>query len=257
MSLKSITQQEFDVICTQLDTKLTPLGFECYPFKVKWYNQMVSQEFHLPYDGNCLSFTIISTPDMFEKAFIPYIQMQNSVEIKDPINECMKYYLNTLKEIFSGHCLEVIHDFDLQMPNRRPKVLAQTAAHVSGAAFYYSPDVISDIRDIRGTVSSDNRRLLGYCIHPQYGGWFAIRGVLIFSDTTTESLRQRQPRDVLQSVELKRKLLIAFNTNWRDWSSYRDIIAVRKKYSDLQIKYFQSDASDRKALIKTLIDCHK
>ncbi|CAG2117389.1 unnamed protein product [Medioppia subpectinata] len=244
---------------------------------------MVSADFHLPFDGNCLAFTIISTPDMFENAFIPYIRMRNTADMLDPINHCMKHYLNKLCMTLSRHSssVEVIHDFDLQMPNRRPKVLAQTAAHVSGAAFYYKPDVISaDRADGRAggerslaplspstqpspslssklSHSPSGRRLLGYCIHPEFGGWFAIRAVLVLADLTADWMIQRSAKDVLPSVKQRIELLTAFNTNWHDWSAYRDVIAVTKRYSDLQIQYFQSSATDRRAILNTFIDCHK
>ncbi|CAG2121996.1 unnamed protein product [Medioppia subpectinata] len=131
------------------------------------------------------------------------------------------------------------------MPNRRPKVLVQTAAHVSGAAFYYKPDVIE------GISASD--RLLGVCIHPRFGGWFAIRGIVVFTSLTTDSLERRQPKDVIQALELKKKLLYKFNIDWKDWS-YRDIIPVVKKYSDLQIKYFSLKPCDRKEYLNYLVN---
>lgn len=37
---------------------------------------------------------------------------------------------------FGKDDVESIHDFEL-LPSRRPKILVQTAGHVSGAAFYY------------------------------------------------------------------------------------------------------------------------
>lgn len=38
--------------------------------------------------------------------------------------------------MFPEYDLKFIHDFEMH-PNRRPKVLVQTAGHVSGAAYYY------------------------------------------------------------------------------------------------------------------------
>lgn len=37
--------------------------------------------------------------------------------------------------------VKVVHDFELH-PNRRPKVIMQTAAHASGAAYFYNPKSI-------------------------------------------------------------------------------------------------------------------
>lgn len=43
---------------------------------------------------------------------------------------------------------ETIHDFEMH-PNRRPKVLVQTAGHVAGAAYYYQAS------DVKGNPWGD------------------------------------------------------------------------------------------------------
>lgn len=55
-------------------------------------------------------------------------------------------------QMFPEHDIEAVHDFEL-LPSRRPKVLVQTAGHVSGAAYYYQrKDVVPDPWD-KKTVS--------------------------------------------------------------------------------------------------------
>jgi len=247
MNLKNMSKHEFECMSRQLKTQLSSIGLEAHPFKIQWYNLMVSPKFRLPFDDNCIAFAIISTPDMFEMAFLPFLRSNlfDTNSTNDPIDECMKYHLNSIKLSFCEFAVEVIHDFELFMPNRRPKVLVQTAAHVSGAAFYYKSEAVES--------TDPSNRQLGVCIHPRYGGWFAIRGIVVFTHLTYESLEQRQPKDVIQTVDLKKKLLFKFNNEWRDWS-YRDIIPVTKKYSDLQIKYFSLKPCDRKEFLNYLID---
>lgn len=47
-------------------------------------------------------------------------------------------------QMFPDQDIEAVHDFEL-LPSRRPKVLVQTAGHVSGAAYYYQrKDVVPD-----------------------------------------------------------------------------------------------------------------
>ena len=138
----------------------------------------------------------------------------------------------------------MIHDFDLDQPHRRPRVLVQTAAHVSGAAYYYKPDEHMQ-------VNGKPAKQMGVCIHPSFGGWFAIRGVVIFKDITSDSLIQKIPKDVLPGYENKKNLLIQFS-NWSD-GRYRDVIPVTKRYSNLQKKYFALKPSERKTLIKELV----
>ena len=144
----------------------------------------------------------------------------------------------------SEFSIEVIHDFEI-LPNKRPRVLVQTAAHVSGAAFYYKSDLMES--------SEKPNKPLGVCIHPVFGGWFGLRAVLIFTDMTTNAIKQRQPKDVISTKEEKEDLLNKFNLYWRD-GQYRDVIPVSKKYSDLQIKYFSLKPSERKTFIKEFID---
>lgn len=131
----------------------------------------------------------------------------------------------------------------MKMPSRRPKVLVQTAAHVSGAAYYYRPNNISN--------QESNRKLMGVCIHPKYGGWFAIRGVIVFRDILIPNLKKNEPERVISISEVENKLLYKFNYEWQD-GSYRDVIPVIKRYSELQTKYFSLKPSERMSLIKDI-----
>lgn len=133
--------------------------------------------------------------------------------------------------------VEVIHDFELHMPYRRPKILLQTAAHVSGAAYYYK-------------IQNSTQRL-GVCIHPNYGGWFGIRGAFIFPQLLVPDLPQCLPPDVVSPDKLV-ELLRLFNDHWRD-GAYRNIIPVKARYSPLQIEYFSLKPKDRIEFIKETI----
>ena len=112
-------------------------GFEASPFKLKWYNASVTNDkFKLtcaPDDS--LAFVIISQPSMFEATFLPFInehweQIQNNMDLLD---QCMIKVLGALRSQLEKMDSQVIlmHDFELS-PARRPKVLVQTAGHVSG-----------------------------------------------------------------------------------------------------------------------------
>lgn len=89
-------------------------------------------------------------------------------------------------------------------------------------------------------------------MHPEYGGWFALRCVLIFKNyrLATNELIFRQPRDMLfGDVERIVDLLVKFNTNWRDWK-YRNAIKPKCKYSEIQKEYFLTEPANRKELMK-------
>lgn len=91
---------------------------------------------------------------------------------------------------------------------------------------------------------------MGVCLHPKYGGWFAMRGVLILKNLQAPDLVAKKPEDVLQGDENRIQDLISkFNTNWRD-GTYRSVIDVVEKYSDKQIEYFLTEPAERKNLIQ-------
>ena len=56
-----------------------------------------------------------------------------------------------------------------------------------GAAYYYQQ---SDVLDPEWKPT---KKMFGVCIHPDYGGWFAIRGVMIFHGVS-KALRSTGPQ---------------------------------------------------------------
>ncbi|XP_032884595.1 cyanocobalamin reductase / alkylcobalamin dealkylase [Amblyraja radiata] len=224
----------------RLDELLSPLGFQCDPFKISWYNAVVQPCFHLQYPDDTLAFVVLSTPQMFEKAFKPFIGVMQLSTVRDPIDECVAHYFSLVGKNFPDHRIETIHDFEL-LPNRRPKVLVQTAAHEAGVAYYYQ------MKDVQKNPWGE-KKLYGVCIHPRYGGWFAIRGVLIFPDVQVPSLEQKLPVDCVSTDEKKIQLLNRFNFHWQDWT-YRDIIDVEERYSEEQMQYFATPPAERFKLL--------
>lgn len=181
---------------------------------------------------------------MFDHGFKPFLKETSCVGGRDPLDEFMAHIFAKVKSEFPQQEIEVIHDFEM-LPTRRPKVLVQTAAHVAGAAYYYQ----------RNSVTSDpwgeKRKICGVSVHAKYGGWFAIRGVIIFKDILVPDLPQKEPVDVVQGDEKRIELLEKFNFHWKDWS-FRDIVPTDSKYSEEQKKYFATLPADRKELLDSL-----
>lgn len=183
-----VNLEELKEVQKHLNAVLTPAGFEYHPFKIGWYNEHVSATFQLPYHNDTVAFIIISTPSMFEKTFIPFVSKVDCVRMKqDPLDQCMVQQFNVIKQALPDHAIEIIHDFDTT-PSKRPRVLVQTAGHVSGAVRYYQHS------DITPGYWQPQKKIFGVCLHPQYGGWFALRGVAIFTSLTCPHLPKRQPR---------------------------------------------------------------
>ncbi|XP_049444178.1 cyanocobalamin reductase / alkylcobalamin dealkylase [Epinephelus fuscoguttatus] len=227
-----------------LEDYLSKLGFEVYPLKVGWYNAVLSPTLRLAYPDDSLAVVVLSTPAMFEQAFLPFMEERGCQGLSDPIDQCVKHCVSSaVSKCFPGQEVDVRYDYEL-LPSRKPKFLAQTAAHVSGAAFYYQQ---SDVTDQPWA----EKKMFGVCVHPRFGGWFAIRALLVFGDVTvgTETV-QPAPPDCVPSREGRIQLLEAFNFHWQDWS-YRDIVRPVQIYSQKQKDYFSTPPAQRFALLKS------
>ncbi|XP_053325378.1 cyanocobalamin reductase / alkylcobalamin dealkylase [Spea bombifrons] len=225
----------------QLQEILQPFGFEVYPFQIGWYNAVLDQAFHLPYPGDTLAFVVLSAPSMFERAFKPFLCDHKLQSLRDPIDQCISYHISLAKERFASREIDVIYDYELH-PNRRPKVLMQTAAHVSGATYYYQRKDVTD--DPWG-----EKKMFGVCIHPRFGGWFAIRAVLVFKEVQAPNLEQSLPIDCIPCREDRIRLLEDFNFRWRD-GKYRDVLPAEQRYSAEQTLYFATPPAERLKLLE-------
>ncbi|KAM6921073.1 cyanocobalamin reductase / alkylcobalamin dealkylase isoform 1-T1 [Xenentodon cancila] len=257
-----------------LNSSLKPQGFEVYPLKVGWYNAVLPPSLRLSYPDDSLAVLVLSTPAMFEQAFLPFMERSSCHRLSDPIDQCVRRCVTSavsqvraeftiildnssqnvtayptgllhlfLPQCFPGQKVDVSYDYEL-LPSRKPKFLAQTAAHVSGAAFYYQQ---SDVTK----QPWDKNKMFGVCVHPRFGGWFAIRALLVFEDETVGSeLVQQDPIDCVPSREGRIQLLEAFNFHWEDWC-YRDIVRPVQTYSQKQRDYFSTAPAQRFALLRT------
>lgn len=226
-----------------LKAKAAKKGLEFYPFCIGWYNEQVKNIFHLPYSESTVAFCIISSPSFFENGFLPYLNHIDCNDVKDPLDQCLSSTLNCLKDSLQ-HDIDIIHDYDLH-PTRRPKVLVQTAGHVAGAAYYYQKtDVLNQ--------PWGEKKIYSVSIHPEYGGWFAFRGIIIFKDVLCSNISKVYPRDFLSNEE-KIQVLDGYNFHWKEWT-FRDVSSPSERYSDVQKRYFQTKPADRMKLIKTMIN---
>ncbi|XP_077391171.1 cyanocobalamin reductase / alkylcobalamin dealkylase isoform X2 [Festucalex cinctus] len=227
-----------------LEESLVKLGFEVHTLKVGWYNSVLPDKLHLPYPDDILAVLLLSTPAMFEQAFLPFMEERSCQGISDPIDQCVKHCVTSaLSQNFPGQKVDVRYDYEL-LPSRKPKFLAQTAAHVSGAAFYYQQSDVSD-------QPWANKKMFGVCVHPKLGGWFAIRALLVFQDVKMDPEQiQPDPLDCVPSREARIQLLEDFNLRWQDWS-YRNIITPSQTYSQKQCDYFSTPPAQRHALLRS------
>ena len=266
---------EYREIVSKLERESRTLGLEVSPFKIGWYNEAVAnKKFEFPDEPDTLAFIIISTPSMFEKAFLPFlveeVAEETSFEIRDPLDRCMnKTFLHLSKLFDNDYQITTMHDFEISPITRRPKVLVQTAGHVAGAVrFYQKCDLEEETEN--DTVNSESQKnfisrihsskVFPVCLHPKYGGWFALRGILVFKGVTIVDsyLTRRDPPKILKTKYDIANLLYLFNEHWRD-SRYRNIGMPSdvERYSDSQIKYFGTEPSERSELIQQMTQHQK
>ena len=118
---------------------------------------------------------------------------------------------------------------------------------MAGAVRYYKrSDVINDPWE-------KQKKIFPVCIHPKYGGWFALRGVMIFTTRQVPDLKQKDPPDVLKEEKDIIAFLDKFNNNWKDWT-FRDVILVEDSYSEEQKLYFETEPKDRKSLVNSWLN---
>ncbi|CAI9725734.1 Hypothetical predicted protein [Octopus vulgaris] len=157
---------ELFTILTVFNATLHQYGYEAHPFAVRCYNDIKSMKpsFRLKYSRNTLALTVVAAPDMFEKALIPCICKSNVTVLLDgdPTDNCNQKYFKKFFAIYPE--TDFLSSYKMLGPGH-PLVLSQTAAHVSGAAYYYQR------RDVPRDTWPANKTIYGVAIHPLYGGW--------------------------------------------------------------------------------------
>ena len=145
-------------------------------------------------------------------------------------------------------------------------MLVQTAGHVAGSVrFYQKCDLMQETE--YQTVNSESHadlisqmkssKVFPVCVHPKYGGWFALRGILLFKNVKVSDsyLKQADPPVILKTMDDIANLLYLFNEHWRDWR-YRDVgmPSNMEKYSDLQKEYFGTEPCERNKIIEKIVE---
>lgn len=240
--LSSQGQLALDTLTQTLDST----SFEIHPFKIAQYNKSVTHKrWHLPYPEDTLAFCIVSTPSYFDKIVKPYA-IKNHPNIKSPVDDstqdAFKPALETLKSEFPNS--EAIKDSDMK-PGNMPKVLMQVAGHVSGSSYFHRPSEELKKKNL-------DKPLMGVCIHPKYGGWFAFRGVFVCPDVLEPGF---EAVELCPSYDMNLgdKAVELFNADWKD-SAYRNILKVEEKYSDEQIEFFITPPKDRMKLVESWLN---
>lgn len=63
--------------------------------QVGWYNSVLPPCLHLPYRDDTLAEVVLSTPAMFEEAFLPFLEQKSYEKLSDPIDQCVRLHITT------------------------------------------------------------------------------------------------------------------------------------------------------------------
>lgn len=66
--------------------------------QVGWYNSVLPATLHLPYQDDCLAVVVLSTPSMFEQAFLPFMEENGCQGLTDPIDQCVRHRVSAAVE---------------------------------------------------------------------------------------------------------------------------------------------------------------
>ena len=110
-------------------------------------------------------------------------------------------------------------------PNRLPKILMQTACHVSGAGQFYQTD---DCDQNLLPDSLKGKKLFGCCIHPEFGGFFSMRAAVFTGIAAPDDLQQKKSVQLKLTVAQITAILAEFNTNWQagEWRRIRPVFTM-------------------------------
>ena len=188
----------------QIRAKLMSYGLETHAFNISAYNKQVDDKFKVETQGkDNVVHLIVSRPEYFELAVIPHIQ--SDAFTGDPVDSAVKAIVEPL---FPNQ--RIIYDYDMT-PNRLPVMLMQTAFHVAKAGVYYQQCDI-DVEQLPEKLKK--RKLMGCCIHPQFGGFFSIRAAVVTDSTDQLTNSSSGDLDRL-STDHATQLLIELNTDWQ------------------------------------------
>lgn len=68
--------------------------------QVGWYNETVGESFRLQYDDDTIAVLLVSTPDMFEKVFLPFVRSGDLRDVvRDPLDQSISNFVQQLTQV--------------------------------------------------------------------------------------------------------------------------------------------------------------
>lgn len=67
----------------------------CMVLQIGWYNSVLPASLHLAFPDDCLAVVVLSTPSMFEQAFLPFLEKKSCQGLSDPIDQCVRHCISS------------------------------------------------------------------------------------------------------------------------------------------------------------------
>lgn len=228
-------------------------GFEVYPFRVDWYNELVAPKYKLDYKNNTSALIFFTIPYIFNEGFIPFLCDNKEKVIHRSWEKFIRYNMKKvqwkLKEAYNLTIPDedIMYSFDYAYGHA--KILVQTAGHVAGGAYYYQR------KDVTPDPWPKNKAIYGVSIHPLYGGYFSLDAVIILRDIHDLEMKEKAPPDVVKTPTKRAVLLTLYNSCYQN-QEWREIIPVERKYTKEHMEYESTYGEERDKYVMQLIAEH-
>lgn len=191
---------------------------------------------------DAIAFVVLSNNRFFERVvdnFLP--ESENSNFVDKTVDEMLVRIQNILSPEYKAK---------LWSTDRPPLFHVQTMGYVAGATEYVPPCSLTRKDDSVG--SGDH--IWGVSIHPEYGGWFTFRLLIVLEGVTWPKGEKIAPLRFL-SDEARDIIIYEYNTNpdlarWRDFNNGESEL---KKYDATQYAYFHERSVDKRRRILELL----
>jgi hypothetical protein len=229
---------EFDVhgFHQSLAQWLKPYRLECSkPFLVRWYNEARertadgTQNIEAP--PAAVAFAIYSVPDFLSAVSDFYNRTSPTKNFVDAAT-------NEILDKLRGSLRPELDPWVVNTDDGPPYYHVQTLGAVAGVdqhleAYDFTgaaneewredlSDRLEECRDTKmwGTDPETLRKIFGVNVHPEWGGWYAYRGLIVLRGGLAETLQKPEPLNFLAESEARR-IIAEYNLRhaeclWRD-----------------------------------------
>lgn len=235
---------------------------------MRWYNELrrtvnpESPQLIESENQDALCVILISNGRFFEQVIETYRADPGSIP-NNFVERTTNRLLNELVRNLKIKGCKQVSQYNLDTP---PFLHSQSLGYLAGLVEYISGDevivhdderVLLEQRCHHNRFTNADSRMLGLTLHPQYGGWFAYRGLLVLHDLNWPDERSKPSPMKFLSERQRRDAILQFNLDpdigyWRDLNDPRRGPVIR--YTVVQYAYFHEKSIARRRRMLQLLD---